>query len=112
MSRSTSPDRDRPHKRRPRRRTLILAAVAAEVVVPRLFGSRTGRNVVVRCSQGHLFATVWIPFASVKSIRLGPWRYQRCPVGKHWALVTQVKESDLTEEEIRIAEERKDTWLP
>jgi len=112
MSRSLRPARDRSGKHRRRNRALIIAAIVGELVVPRLLGNRAGRNVIVRCSQGHLFATVWIPFASVKSIRLGPWRYQRCPVGRHWAIVTQVKEADLTEQEIRTANERKDTRLP
>lgn len=111
LSRSAH-DRDRPGKGRRRGRALVLAAIAGELLVSRLFGNRAGRNVIVRCGQGHLFATVWIPLVSVKSIRLGPWRYQRCPVGAHWAIVTQVKESDLSEEEIRIANEHKDTRLP
>src|SRR3954467_4125575 len=49
----------------------------------RLFAAST----IVRCHRGHLFTTVWIPGVSFKSIRLGPWRVQRCPVGQHWALV-------------------------
>ena len=28
-------------------------------------------DVVVRCSQGHLFTTIWIAGASLKSVRLG-----------------------------------------
>jgi len=35
----------------------------------------------VRCSAGHLFTTIWIPLASLKSVRLGDRRYQRCPAG-------------------------------
>ena len=42
----------------------------------------------VRCSAGHLFTTIWIPLASLKSVRLGNRRYQRCPVGRHWTTVT------------------------
>ena len=29
-----------------------------------------GRNVVVRCRQGHLFTTIWIPGGSLKALRL------------------------------------------
>ena len=44
-------------------------------------GYRFGTRTVVRCRQGHLFTTVWIPGASLKSLRLGWWRWQYCPVG-------------------------------
>ena len=69
-------------------------------------------NVVVRCRQGHLFTTIWIPGASVKAARLGWWRFQRCPVGRHWSLVTPVKRSVLTEEEQRSADENRDIRIP
>lgn len=42
----------------------------------------------VRCRDGHLFTTIWIPLASLKAVRLGNRRYQRCPVGRHWTTVT------------------------
>jgi hypothetical protein len=73
---------------------------------------RVGGNVVVRCRAGHLFTTIWIPGASVKALRLGWWRVQRCPVGRHWSLVTPVKEADLTEDERRFAREHHDIGLP
>ncbi len=41
----------------------------------------------VRCRDGHLFTTIWIPLASLKALRLGNRRYQRCPVGRHWTTV-------------------------
>jgi hypothetical protein len=44
----------------------------------------------VRCSAGHLFTTIWVPLASLKSVRLGGTRYQYCPVGHHWATVTRL----------------------
>jgi hypothetical protein len=44
----------------------------------------------VRCSAGHLFTTIWIPLGSVKAVRLGPVRVQRCPVGHHWARVRRL----------------------
>jgi hypothetical protein len=97
-------------------RTTILLIIAASmlvaIVVARLRGYRIGGNVVVRCRDGHLFTTIWIPGASLKSVRLGWWRYQRCPVGEHWSLVSPVKESDLTEEEKRLASETKDIRVP
>ncbi len=36
-----------------------------------LQGYRFGRDVIVRCRDGHLFMTTWIPGASLKAIRLG-----------------------------------------
>ena len=46
----------------------------------------------VRCSSGHLFTTIWVPLGSFKALRLGFRRYQYCPVGKHWAMVSVVKD--------------------
>ena len=71
-----------------------------------------GGNVVVRCRRGHLFTTIWVPGVSLKSVRLGWWRFQRCPVGGHWSLVTPVKESGLSEEERRSAHAVKDARIP
>ena len=64
----------------------------------RVKGYSLGWNTIVRCKQGHLFTTIWIPGASVKSLRLGSSRFQRCPVGKHWTRVRPVKDADLTDE--------------
>ncbi len=54
----------------------------------------------------------WVPGASLKSLRFGWWRFQHCPVGNHWSLVTPVKESDLTEEEKRIDRAEEDIRIP
>jgi hypothetical protein len=94
-------------------RTLAGAtAILVEIAGLRRRGYRMGGNVVVRCHQGHLFTTIWVPGASLKSVRLGWWRLQRCPVGHHWSIVTPVKASELTEEEQRIARENKDIRIP
>jgi hypothetical protein len=100
--------------RRDRRRTVIVIVVAVlvETVVMRLRGYRIGGNVVVRCQKGHLFTTIWVPGASLKSLRLGWWRFQHCPVGNHWSIVIPVRESDLTEKEKRAARERRDIRIP
>jgi hypothetical protein len=71
-----------------------------------------GGNTTVRCREGHLFTTIWVPGASIKSVRLGWARLQYCPVGRHWTLVTPVKDSDLSEEEKRIAAENRDIRIP
>jgi hypothetical protein len=98
---------------RRRRRLLIFGAAALlEPLAMKLRGYRMGGNLVVRCREGHLFTTIWVPGASLKSVRFGWWRFQRCPVGKHWSIVTPVKESELTEDERRTASEHKDVRLP
>jgi hypothetical protein len=103
-------------RRRPRswrRRLLILAlSVLPEVIVLRRRGYPPAGNVVVRCQQGHLFTTIWVPGVSVKALRLGPWRFQRCPVGNHWSIVTPVRRSELTEEQNRTAADSRDIRLP
>ena len=97
-----------------RRRVVTIAAgtVGVEGLMLWLRTSRIGGNVIVRCRHGHLFTTIWIPGASLKALRLGWWRFQWCPVGHHWSLVTPVRESELTEAERRLARTRKDIRLP
>ena len=96
-----------------RRRLLIaVASILLEPVAMKLRGYRVGGNLVVRCRRGHLFTTIWLPGASLKSIRLGWWRVQLCPVGKHWSIITPVKESSLSSDERRIASEHKDIRIP
>jgi hypothetical protein len=100
---------------RRRKRRLLGAAVAAVGAEAAWLRARTGRyagHVVVRCRQGHLFTTLWIPGASVKAVRLGPWRAQRCPVGPHWSLVRPVDDSQLDPAELAAARERVDSRLP
>jgi hypothetical protein len=101
-------------KSRRRRRVGRIAAVALLVETAGLWlrTRRIGGNLIVRCRAGHLFTTLWIPAVSVKSLRLGLWRVQRCPIGRHWSLVTPVNERDLSESERRFAREHHDIQLP
>lgn len=92
--------------------TLITAAVVIETAAVWLRSHRLGGNLVVRCRQGHLFTTIWIPAASVKSLRLGWWRFQYCPVGHHWTLVTPVDEVSLSDEEHILARQQHDIGIP
>jgi hypothetical protein len=101
----------RPGRRR-RRALLIVASVVAEPVAMKLRGCPIGGNLVVRCREGHLFTTIWIPGASLKAVRLGWWRFQRCPVGGHWSIVTPVRRSELSEGERREALRRRDIRVP
>ncbi len=113
MPRFSSPRRSRGAVgRRGRAIAVAAASVAVEASLLWRGTSRIGGNTIVRCRDGHLFTTIWIPGASLKSLRLGWWRLQRCPVGPHWSLVTPVRESELTEEERKLARARTDTRIP
>jgi hypothetical protein len=95
-----------------RRRLITLAAALAEVAGAWRRTRRLGGWLVVRCRRGHLFTTLWIPGASLKSIRVGVWRFQHCPVGKHWSWVTPVGEATLTEDQRRSASKHRDIAIP
>lgn len=92
---------------------VALALLAVETaVVSRRRGYLLGARTIVRCREGHLFTTLWVPGASFKALRLGWWRWQRCPVGGHWTLVTPAQESDLTDEEREGARAHPDVRIP
>lgn len=78
----------------------------------RASGKLVGWRTIVRCHRRHLFTTTWIPGVSVKALRLGPWRIQRCPVGAHWSLVWPVRPAGLTDTERAEARSVRDTLLP
>src|SRR5690242_8674765 len=108
-----------PSTRKPgaRRRAARIAAVAllVETAGVWLRTRRLGGKLIVRCRAGHLFTTIWIPAASVKSLRLGLWRVQRWPVGPPRALVTPVNESDRSGDEPPLARAphgRPPPWPP
>ncbi len=94
------------------RLVLIVGGLAAVTVVGRRLGYGVGGNTVVRCREGHLFTTIWIPGASLKALRLGWGRLQYCPVGRHWGIVTPVRAADLTEAERQEAAEHHDIRIP
>jgi hypothetical protein len=100
------------HILRNRAVTVALAAVAIEAAMLRARTGRLGGNVAVRCRDGDLYTTIWIPGASVTSLRFGLWRYQWCPVGRHWSLVSPVDPSGLTDDERLRAAETTDIRLP
>jgi hypothetical protein len=103
----------RDHARRLRRPlAIVLLALVAGTILARRRGYPLGGNVVVRCQTGHLFTTIWVPGVSLKSLRLGWWRFQRCPVGRHWSIVTPVKTSTLSPDELQFATEHKDVRIP
>ena len=71
---------------------LTVAIIAGLLAYAFSRGDKADR--VVRCSEGHLFTTIWVPFISVKAIRLGGNRYQYCPVGRHWTTVEIIDDLD------------------
>jgi hypothetical protein len=97
---------------RRRRKKLVLASILLEPILMVLRGYPIGGRLVVRCRQGHLFTTLWIPGVSVKAARLGWLRIQRCPVGEHWSVVTPVRESELSDRDRRRARRTRDIPLP
>lgn len=66
----------------------------------------------VRCRQGHVFTTIWIPFGSLKAARLGRRRFQRCPVGHHWSVVEPLDAGSTDPEELRRAASVHDARIP
>jgi hypothetical protein len=90
----------------------VIGALAALTLVARRRGYKLGTDTVVRCRQGHLFSTIWIPGVKLKAIDLGVARLQRCPVGKHWSLVVPVREAALSDEEREFARSHRDVRLP
>ncbi|HLJ04156.1 MAG TPA: hypothetical protein VKT31_11995 [Solirubrobacteraceae bacterium] len=98
--------------RRRGRIVVLVAAVLLEAAATVLRSGRLGGNLVVRCRRGHLFTTIWIPGASAKSLRLGWWRLQHCPVGRHWSIVTPVREDALRDDERQQAAAHHDIRIP
>jgi len=96
---------------------LIVGVVVVVLAVVTVTGRRRGYsgmggNQIVRCRNGHLFTTIWVPGASFKAVRLGRSRFQRCPVGRHWSMVTPVRDEELSEEDRRSAEAHRDVRVP
>jgi hypothetical protein len=90
----------------------IAAGYAAGTVAMKRLGYSFGGNVVVKCRSGHVFSTIWIPGGSLKAIRLGFWRVQWCPVGRHVTLVHPLKDTEVTEEVRQEAAASHDIRVP
>lgn len=91
---------------------MVVAVLGVGTLVARRLGYKVGGNCVVRCRQGHLFTTLWIPGVKLKAIDLGIARIQHCPVGRHWTVVFPVRDADLTDDERRFAAEHHDIRIP
>lgn len=92
---------------------VILIAVAVRAArLSRGRGYRYGRDVIVRCRDGHLFMTTWIPGMSVKAVRLGLVRMQHCPVGDHVVPVRLMRDEELSSAERLQASHHHDSGAP
>ena len=87
---------------------LLLAGFAAAG----LLGALERFERPVRCREGHLFTTIWVPFASLKALRLGRKRLQYCPVGHHWTTVTRLDQGSARRKELAKARAVRDLRLP
>jgi hypothetical protein len=67
---------------------------------------------VVRCSQGHLYQSVWIPGGSLKGVRWFKGRLQWCPVGRHWSWTRRVGANQISADERTAANEVHDLPIP
>ncbi|MDA8295706.1 MAG: hypothetical protein M0004_03795 [Actinomycetota bacterium] len=90
----------------------VAAAIGVESAAVLRKGYRPAGDVIVECRAGHRFTTLWIPGASLKAVRLGFVRFQRCPVGAHWSIVKPVRADSLSEEELAAARGVHDRRLP
>ncbi|HKN96738.1 MAG TPA: hypothetical protein VJX10_06455 [Pseudonocardiaceae bacterium] len=92
---------------------VILAVVAVRAArMSRSRGYRFGRDVIVRCRDGHLFTTTWVPMMSFKAVRIGLVRIQHCPVGDHVTAVRLMRDEDLTPAERLEAGRHHDSGVP
>ncbi len=90
----------------------MVAVYAFLYVRARRRGLQRGATRIARCSAGHLFTSTVIPGVSLRALRLGAQRYQRCPVGDHMALVRWVDPITLTPEQRAAAEAVRDSRIP
>jgi hypothetical protein len=94
--------------------TVAVGLIAVGVVVMARRGpvDTTRFETPVRCRDGHVFTTVWVPGLSFKAIRLGPLRLQWCPVGEHRSVVTPVPWTQLSDQERWMAAHYRDSGMP
>ncbi len=90
----------------------VVGLYLVATVLARRRGYGIGGNTVVRCREGHLFTTLWIPGVKLKALDFGIVRLQHCPVGHHWTLVRPVRDSGLSDEERQFAHAHHDLPIP
>lgn len=67
---------------------------------------------IARCSEGHLFSTIWIPLVSFKAIRMGSDRWQKCPLCRKFRRVSLVDKDSLSSSETEQANSVQDSRIP
>jgi hypothetical protein len=65
-----------------------------------------------RAPRRALFTTIWIPLASLKALRLGRRRFQHCPAGHHWTMVTQLDQTSAGPADLETAAALHDIRIP
>jgi hypothetical protein len=91
---------------------VVVLVVAVAIAVAGAARSGGTFERIARCRSGHLFTSTVVPGASIKAVRLGRVRFQRCPVGGHWTLVAWVDPSTLSPDELAQARAHHDVPLP
>lgn len=66
----------------------------------------------VRCSKGHVFTSTWMRWGSFKALRFGFARFERCPVGRHWAFIRPADMDSLSPAEKESAARFHDSRMP
>ena len=90
----------------------VVALVIFTLVQRQRGYSGLGGDTVVRCRAGHVFTTIWLPGASLKSVRLGMSRFQHCPVGHHWTTVVPLDRDTADAAELDEAARIHDLRIP
>ncbi|WP_034087224.1 hypothetical protein [Streptacidiphilus albus] len=67
---------------------------------------------VMRCKDGHLFETPFLPMVSLKAVKLPRGRYQRCPVDGRWGICDLQFTAELSEDERDEAHRNRTSRLP
>jgi len=93
---------------------LILLCAALFIPFAMMYKHREGSQYesAVECSSGHIYTSIWIPAVSFKAVRLGRKRFQRCPVGSHWAMTVRIPDESLTQEQRTQAALNRDLRIP
>jgi len=91
---------------------VVAGVIAGGTLIARRLGYNLGTSTIVRCRQGHMYSTVWLPGVKFKELDLAVARVQRCPVGQHWSLAVPVRDVSLTEEERQYALAHHDIKIP
>jgi len=94
------------------RESRIALAIAGGAIVAGRLNMLKRFDRPVRCRDGHLFTTIWMPLASMKALRLGGRRFQHCPVGHHWTTVVPLDQTSARSADLETAAALHDIRIP